>query len=96
MDITPLLHAVCAMTIQMLIGTLTGNWIYGAIIGCTFFIAREHTQAEYRWIEQYGKGKRINMPWWGGFNFRVWNIDSLLDFVIPILCCFVLWLTFSY
>ncbi|EJM2040731.1 hypothetical protein NN568_004316, partial [Escherichia coli] len=36
--------------VQVLAGLFTGNWAYGAIAGCTFFIAREHTQAEYRWI----------------------------------------------
>ena len=51
----------------------TGNWAYGAIAGCTFFIAREHTRAEYRWIEMFGHGKRINMPWWGGFDPRAWD-----------------------
>ncbi|EMJ9394553.1 hypothetical protein V8F71_005105, partial [Escherichia coli] len=50
MDITPFLHALCAVAAQVLIGLFTGNWAYGAIAGCTFFIAREHTQAEYRWI----------------------------------------------
>ncbi|MCU6478568.1 hypothetical protein NLK74_19660, partial [Escherichia coli] len=61
MDITPFLHALCAVAAQLLIGLFTGNWAYGAIAGCTFFIAREHTQAEYRWIEMFGHGKRMNM-----------------------------------
>ncbi len=81
MDTTPITHAVCAVIAQILVGLSTGNWAYGAIAGCTFFIAREHTQAEYRWIEKFGKGKRINMPWWGGFDPRVWDVGSLLDFL---------------
>ncbi len=44
MDISPLLHALCAVAAQVLIGLFTGNWAYGAIAGCTFFIAREHTR----------------------------------------------------
>ena len=43
MDITPFLHALCAVAAQVLIGLFTGNWAYGAIAGCTFFIARENT-----------------------------------------------------
>ncbi|STE55579.1 putative prophage protein [Escherichia coli] len=43
MDITPFLHALCAVAAQVLVGLFTGNWAYGAIAGCTFFIAREHT-----------------------------------------------------
>ena len=58
MDISPLLHALCAVAAQILVGLFTGNWAYGAIAGCTFFIAREHTQAEYRWIEMFGR-KRL-------------------------------------
>ncbi|EIC1765420.1 TPA: hypothetical protein KEY08_004917, partial [Escherichia coli] len=54
MDITSILHALCAVAVQVLAGLFTGNWAYGAIAGCTFFIAREHTQAEYRWIEMFG------------------------------------------
>ncbi len=41
MDITPFLHALCAVAAQLLIGLFTGNWAYGAIAGCTFFIARD-------------------------------------------------------
>ncbi|MDU7293187.1 MAG: hypothetical protein E7L33_24530 [Escherichia coli] len=40
MDISPLLHALCAVAAQILVGLFTGNWAYGAIAGCTFFIAR--------------------------------------------------------
>ncbi|ESD41526.1 hypothetical protein HMPREF1602_02630, partial [Escherichia coli 907889] len=39
MDITPFLHALCAVAAQVLVGLFTGNWAYGAIAGCTFFIA---------------------------------------------------------
>nr|DAQ31819.1 MAG TPA: hypothetical protein [Caudoviricetes sp.] len=28
MDITPLLHALCAVAAQLLIGLFTGNWAY--------------------------------------------------------------------
>lgn len=92
MDITPFLHALCAVAAQVLVGLFTGNWAYGAIAGCTFFIAREHTQAEYRWIEMFGHGKRINMPWWGGFDPRVWDVASLMDFSVPVVACLLVWL----
>ena len=92
MDITPFLHALCAVAAQVLIGLFTGNWAYGAIAGCTFFIAREHTQAEYRWIEMFGHGKRMNMPWWGGFDSRAWDVASLMDFAVPVVACLLVWL----
>lgn len=87
MDITPILHAICAVAVQGLVGCITGDWVYGAIAGCTFFIAREHTQAEYRWIKCFGDGHRQNMPWWGGFDPRVWNVASLMNFVVPVVAC---------
>ncbi len=63
-----------------------------AIAGCTFFIAREHTRAEYRWIEMFGHGKRMNMPWWGGFDPRAWDVASLMDFAVPVVACLLVWL----
>ncbi len=61
MDWTPLIHALIAIAAQLLVGLLTGNWWLGGALACTWWIAREHTQAEYRWIEKYGQGKRANM-----------------------------------
>ncbi len=59
-DYSPFIHAIASIIVQCFVGIITGYWAYGAIAGCTFFIAREHTQAEYRWIEKFGKGKRSN------------------------------------
>jgi len=55
--------------------------ILGAPVLCcfavpVFFTGREHTQAEYRWIETFGRHRRANMPWWGGFDRRVWDVHS--------------------
>lgn len=49
-----------------------------------FYTGREHAQAEYRWIDAYGNGHRDNMPWWGGFDPRVWDRKSLLDWLLPV------------
>ncbi|MDU6676846.1 MAG: hypothetical protein E6497_13995 [Escherichia coli] len=35
MDITSILHALCAVAVQVLAGLFTGNWAYGAIAGCS-------------------------------------------------------------
>ena len=90
-DISPLVHAAIAVTLQCAIGFLSGLWATGGAIGCMWFIAREHTQAEYRWIAQFGEGKRANMPWWGGFDWRAWNMTSLLDWLVPVLACTVVY-----
>lgn len=83
MDSTPILHALIAVSTQGAVGLLTGNWWLGGALACTWWVAREHTQAEYRWIEKYGQGKRANMPKLAGFYLNVWNIPSILDALIP-------------
>jgi hypothetical protein len=47
-----------------------------AIAAIFFFIGREIAQAEYRWIERYGKGLRESMPWYGSIDPRVWDVHS--------------------
>lgn len=85
-----------------IITLLTGVFFYqldlrleGFMFMASFYIGREHAQAEYRWIESFGYGKRRNMPWWGGFDYRVWNAGSLLDWVMPILVFFVAYFAVS-
>jgi hypothetical protein len=77
-------HPAVALGVQILIGLLTGNFWLGALAGSAIFIGREHAQAEYRWIEHLGGGLRANMPWWGGFDPKVWDRHSLLGFLLPI------------
>ena len=90
-DLSPLIHAAAAVVLQCGFGMAFGEWSTGGAIGCMWFIAREHTQAEYRWIAQFGAGKRANMPWWGGFDWRVWNIPSMLDWLVPVMTCTVVY-----
>lgn len=87
MDWTPFLHAALAMLCQAAFGLLLGDWITGAVLGCCWFVAREHTQAEYRWIAEYGQGQRAHLPWWGGFDPRAWTLGSVLDCAAPVLAC---------
>lgn len=77
-------HILIAVFIQLLFGITTHRWWLGAIAGSMFFMGREITQAEYRWIAAYGYGRRANMSWWGGFDPIVWNFKSLSDMLFPI------------
>lgn len=86
-DKTPFIHAAVAVAVQVAVGLALGDWISGGVAACVWWLAREHTQAEYRWIEKFGKGLRANMPQWGGFDYRVWNTASALDFVAPVIAC---------
>lgn len=87
MDLSPVCHAAIAVIFQLVTGLYIGDFSVGGVVGCVWFIAREHTQAEYRWIASLGGGKRANMPWWGGVDWRAWNISSLLDWVAPVVAC---------
>ena len=93
MDWTPVLHALIAVLAQVLTGLVLGNWWLGGALACSWWLAREHTQAEYRWIQAFAGGHRTGMPWWGGFDPRVWNWASALDALAPALFCLLLFMT---
>ena len=79
-------HILLAIMLQLAVFTLLRSWWAGAIAAAAWSISREITQAEYRWIEQFGSGLRANMPWWGGFDLRVWHrLDPWLDWAVPCL-----------
>ena len=79
-----LISTVAAITLASLVGA--GQ--YAAVLLIVVWCSREVTQAEYRWIEKYGKGKRANMPWWGGFDPKAWTFDSfVVDMLLPVLFC---------
>jgi hypothetical protein len=76
-------HSAYALLFMAIIGLLTGNWFAGACFGSAFFLGREHAQAEYRVIQKFYDGKRANMPWYGGFEPRGWDMKSMLDWILP-------------
>jgi len=77
-------HILLALSIQAAIFVILRSWFAGAAAACAWAISREITQAEYRWIEQFGAGRRVNMPWWGGLDPKVWqNPDPWLDWIVP-------------
>lgn len=93
MDWTPVLHALIALLAQVLVGLVVGNWWLGGALACCWWAAREHTQAEYRWIQAFAGGHRTGMPWWGGFDPKAWDWASVLDALFPALVCLLLYVT---
>jgi hypothetical protein len=75
-------HILPALVIQLLLSPL--SWWSGVLFAAAFYLGREIAQAEYRVIQKYYGGKRANMPWYGGFERRAWDVKSILDFVLPI------------
>lgn len=79
-------HLVIALVLQLIVVAATRSWWGGVFAAAAWAIAREVTQAEYRWIEHHGAGQRVNMPWWGGFDPIVWQtLDPWLDWIVPTL-----------
>lgn len=86
-----MVHVVLAVLIQLPVALLFRSWLAGAAAATAWSVSREITQAEYRWIELYGRGLRESMPWWGGFDIRVWQkVDPWLDWVLPTVLVFAL------
>jgi len=86
-------HFIIALGCQALLGLLFGLWFLGGLLPVAFFAGREHAQAEYRWIAKWGDGRRENMPWWGGFDPRIWDVHSLWwNLSFPTLGVFLWWL----
>lgn len=84
-------HTLFALTAQALVGWVSGNWWAGAALGAAYFVGREAAQAEYRWIEHYGEGRRANMPWWAMFDLRVWpKPDQWIDWIGPVIATCIL------
>ena len=78
-------HIILAILIQVLVALFVRSWAAAAVAASAWSLSREITQAEYRWIEQYGAGLRANMPWWGGLDLRVWQSpDPWLDWLVPV------------
>jgi hypothetical protein len=73
------------LAVQALLAAVTGEWWAGAAAGAGLFAGREIAQAEYRWIERFGEGRRANLQWWGAFDPRVWDRHSLAGAVLPLL-----------
>ena len=86
-------HAVASVVVHLAVGLLLGQWLLGALLPVAFYAGREHAQAEYRWIATWGQRKRANMPWWGGFDPRVWDTHSLWwNLSFPAVCVSIIYL----
>jgi hypothetical protein len=64
-------------------------WI-GCFAGAAVCIMREVTQREYQWIEQFGSGRRANMPGYEGLKVWEWNSHSLSETAVAIVASITL------
>lgn len=83
MNLSNLAHAGLALACQImtaLIAKVFGADLFeasvmGALLTSGFYIGREVAQAE---------GKFGTPPWWSGFQFWKWSVDSKFDAMFPI------------
>jgi len=86
MKLSDFTHLVQALILQLILFFIFNDLWIGVFSSSAFFAGREIAQAEYRWIQQYGNGKRSNLPWWGFLDYRVWPISSwFFDLLLPII-----------
>jgi hypothetical protein len=83
-------HSI-SIVVAATIGYFFGYVDLGAVLMMVFFVGRELTQAEYKWIQRYGQGKRRNMPWWGSLDYRVWDTHSFWwNTTLPLIVCIII------
>ncbi len=83
-------HTLISLVIQGVIWALTRDLWLGAAASSFLWIGREHTQAEYRWIEKYGDGMRKNLPsllyrfqW---YPLDIWDVHSwFFNLTLPVI-----------
>lgn len=78
-----MMHALITLVVT------TIAWFFGyhqeaSVIILSFYVGREHAQAEQRTIEYNYFDQRDYAPWWCGFEPRAWNIKSMLDWIGPL------------
>ena len=49
-----------------------------------FYLGREITQAEYRYIEEFCDRKRSRMPWYAVIVPEAWTVKGIFDWVLPL------------
>ena len=68
----------------VLIATLSGYGLYALILMAGFWLGREHSQAEYRYMKLRNI-TRDGLKWYDSLKKEAWNYDSLVnDLVLPI------------
>jgi hypothetical protein len=68
-------HTLIALAIQGALWLATGDLWIGAAIASALWVGREQAQAEYKWIDAYGNGRRANLP----SPFHVFSTPKLWD-----------------
>ena len=81
-----MIHALIAgVTCLVFILCKLPAWL--CLLPAVWYMGREFTQAEYRYIAEFCGGRRANMPWWAPFTPAAWTAKGVLDWLLPWLVC---------
>jgi len=78
MNNTNLEHLWVALTIQLIIGVITGNFWIGAAFVMGIFSGREHAQREYK------IGDPSKLHGYEALDFWRWKRDAQFDLLFPV------------
>lgn len=72
-------------TVLVAVGCVFGYGLETLLIVGGFWLGREHSQAEYRYMKLKGIN-RSKLGFFDGFKLEAWNKDSLInDLILPIM-----------
>ena len=80
-----MIHALLALITCVILFFLGLNWA-AMFWSASFYLGRELSQSEYRYIQSHG-GKRDNCPWYCGFLPSAWTAKSVIDCLLPWVVC---------
>lgn len=81
-----MIHALITFAACVAIA-LSGLPYWMCVFPAVWYMGREYTQAEYRYIEAYCHNKRENMPLYAPFLPSAWTVKGLMDWVLPLVVC---------
>ena len=77
-------HSIITV-ILVTVGCVFGYGLESLLIISGFWLGREHSQAEYRYMKLKGIN-RSKLGFFDGFRLEAWNKDSLfIDLILPII-----------
>ena len=80
----PMIHSLITIAVCVVIA-LSGLPYWMCMMPAVWYMGREYSQAEYRYIEAYCYRKRENMPWYAPFLACSWTVKGMLDWILPLL-----------
>lgn len=86
-----MIHGFISFVSALILGILS-PWC--CFLPAAFYLGREHSQAEYRYMSAHHT-KRENSPWYCGWLPESWNQKAILDAVLPFLMGLLVFVLFG-